>query len=165
MPESNPAKHGQTAIVLTPTRPTASNVAITNVTLRSALAIRRTAAIVFVIFGAGKFVNHGSELASFRHYGLPLAGVFVYVIGVLEIAGGLLLARGLLVRAAALVLAGDMVGAIVVSGIGQGEAISLTLAPALLVGMIFLLRTGAIHAGVGRRFAVRRSNRCGQEAI
>jgi hypothetical protein len=36
-----------------------------------------------------------------------------------------------------------MVGAIVVSGVGRGEDISLTLAPALLIAMIFLIRVGA----------------------
>ena len=61
-------------------------------------AIRWGAAIVFVVFGAGKFVNHGSELASFRHYALPAPAVWVYLIGVLEIVGGLLLASGRLVR-------------------------------------------------------------------
>jgi uncharacterized membrane protein YphA (DoxX/SURF4 family) len=110
---------------------------------RRAHAIRWAAAIVFVLFGAGKFVNHGSELASFRQYALPAPDAFVYLVGVLEIAGGLLLASGALVRLAALALAGDMVGAIVVSGVGRGEDISLTLAPALLVAMIFLIRVGA----------------------
>jgi uncharacterized membrane protein YphA (DoxX/SURF4 family) len=62
---------------------------------------------------------------------------------VLEIVGGLLLASGVLVRLAALALAGDMVGAIVVSGLGRGEDLSLTLAPALLVAMIFLIRVRA----------------------
>jgi uncharacterized membrane protein YphA (DoxX/SURF4 family) len=106
------------------------------------IAVRWTAAIVFVGFGAAKFVNHTSELVSFRQYGLPLPGAFVYAIGVLELAGGLLLASGVLVRLAALALAGDMVGAIAVSGIGRGEDISLTLAPALLVAMIFLIGFG-----------------------
>jgi uncharacterized membrane protein YphA (DoxX/SURF4 family) len=45
-------------------------------------------------------------------------------------------------RLAALVLAGDMVGAIIVSGIKQGEPISLTLAPALLVVMLAVLAAG-----------------------
>jgi len=97
-------------------------------------------AIVFVVFGAGKFVNHASELASFRLYDLPAPDVFVYAIGALELAGGLLLLAGRWVRPVALLLAGDMVGAIVVSGIGRGEIISLTLAPALLLAMLFLLR-------------------------
>ena len=108
-------------------------------TNRWTAAIRWSAGAVFVAFGAGKFVNHASELASFRHYALPAPEVFVYAIGALEIVGGLLLASGRLVRLAALALAGDMVGAIVVSGIGRGEDISLSLAPALLVAMIFLV--------------------------
>lgn len=108
---------------------------------RWTLAIRWAAAIVFVIFGAGKFANHASELASFRLYGLPAPDAFTDVIGALEIVGGLLLAGGLRVRAAAVALAADMVGAIVVSGIGHGETISLTLAPALLAAMVFVFRS------------------------
>jgi putative oxidoreductase len=119
-------------------------------TWRRATAIRWAAAIVFVVFGAGKFVNHASELASFRQYAVPAPDAFVYVIGVLEIVGGLLLASGVLVRLAALALAGDMVGAIVVSGLGRGEDLSLTLAPALLVAMIFLIRVGG-PGGAGNR--------------
>ena len=101
--------------------------------------IRWGAAIVFVVFGAAKFLNHGSELASFRRYALPAPAVWVYGIGVLELVGGLLLAAGRLIRFAAIALAADMVGAIVVSGIGRGEALSLTLAPALLIAMTFLI--------------------------
>jgi uncharacterized membrane protein YphA (DoxX/SURF4 family) len=104
--------------------------------------IRWAAGLVFVAFGSAKFVNHASELASFRLYGLPAPEAFVYVIGIVEIAGGLLIASGRLVRGAAIVLAGDMVGAIVVSGIGRGEYISLTLAPLLLAAMLFLIRAG-----------------------
>ncbi len=101
------------------------------------VAIRWTAGIVFVVFGAGKCVNHAAELASFRGYSLPAPAVAVYVVGALEIIGGLLLAAGVLVRVAAVVLAGDMVGAIVVSGVARGEY--LTLAPVLLLAMIFLI--------------------------
>ncbi len=106
------------------------------------VTVRWTAGIVFVVFGVGKFVNHASELASFRGYSLPAPAVAVYVIGAVEIIGGLLLAGGVLIRFAAVVLAGDMVGAIVVSGVARGEYISLTLAPVLLVAMIFLIGAG-----------------------
>jgi uncharacterized membrane protein YphA (DoxX/SURF4 family) len=61
---------------------------------------------------------------------------------VIELVGGLLVMTGALTRPAALVLAGDMIGAIVVSGIAKGELISLTLAPAELVAMLVLLYTG-----------------------
>ena len=101
---------------------------------------------VFVVFGIGKFVNHGSELASFKSYGLPAPEVFVIVIGLIELVGGVLLIAGRFVRPVALVLAADMVGAIAVSGIAKGELISLTLAPALLIAMLVLL----LEAGVRR---------------
>jgi putative oxidoreductase len=110
------------------------------------LGLRLLAGAVFLIFGAGKFVNHASELASFKNYGLPAPEAFVVVVGLIELVGGALLIAGICVRAAAVVLGGDMIGAIVVSGIGRAELISLTLAPALLVAMGVLLA-----AGPGRR--------------
>jgi putative oxidoreductase len=106
----------------------------------AAMAVARVAAgLVFLGFGVAKFVNHATELRSFREYGLPLPEAFVYAVGVVEIVGGLLLVLGVATRLSALVLATDMVGAIVVSGIKEGEPISLTLAPALLVVMLLLL--------------------------
>ena len=105
---------------------------------------RLVAGAVFVLFGIGKFVSHDSELASFRHYGLPLPQAMVIIIGLVEIGGGALLVCGRLVRPAALVLAGDMIGAILVAGIGRGEVFpSLTLAPLLLVAMVVLARLSA----------------------
>jgi putative oxidoreductase len=106
------------------------------------LLVRALSGAVFVAFGVGKFTSHATELDSFRGYGLPAPDAFVYLIGVVEIVGGLLLVAGLATRAASLVLAANMVGAILVSGIGQGERISLTLAPALLVAMVFLVWRG-----------------------
>jgi len=117
----------------------------------TALLVRVVAGVVFVVFGLGKFVNHGAELDAFRGYGLPLPELAVVVIGLVELIGGALLVAGRLVRPAALVLAGDMVGAIVVSGIAKGEVVpSLTVAPALLVAMLYLLRrAGADGSGAG----------------
>ncbi|MBV9916718.1 MAG: DoxX family protein [Solirubrobacterales bacterium] len=109
---------------------------------RLLLLLRLASGGVFIAFGVGKFVNHASELASFRSYGLPAPDVVVIAIGAIELIGGLLLVAGALTRPAALVLAGDMVGAIVVSGLAKGELISLTLAPAELVAMLVLLWTG-----------------------
>ena len=126
---------------------------------RVLLAIRLLSGGVFVAFGTGKFVNHASELASFKTYGLPAADVFVVVIGVVEVIGGALLIAGLFTRPAALVLAGDMVGAIVVSGIARGELISLTLAPIELVLMLVLLITGPGAYAVARNPSAGRSTR------
>ena len=54
----------------------------------------------------------------------------------------MLLIAGVYTSLAALVLAGDMVGAIIVSGIAKGETVSLTLAPAELAAMLIVLWAG-----------------------
>jgi putative oxidoreductase len=123
---------------------------------RLLVALRVLSGGTFVVFGAGKFVNHASEVASFKAYGLPAPELFVIVIGAIELIGGLLLVAGTLTRPAALLLAGDMVGAIAVSGIANGELISLTLAPAELVAMVVLLWTGPGAPAVRMRAFSRR---------
>lgn len=120
---------------------------------RSVVALRWASAVVFVVFGAGKFANHAAELSSFRQYGLPFAEGFVFLIGAVEILGGALLLVGPLVRPAACLLAIDMIGAIIVSGIARGEAIGLTLAPALLAAMIVVVRNAAPRSSSGRHAA------------
>jgi len=119
-----------------------------------AFATRLIAGGIFIAFGAGKFLNHGAELASFQAYGLPSPDLFVSAIGALEIVGGAALVLGLGTRVAAAALAGDMVVAFAVSGLARGEIISLTLAPALLLAMVFLLWAGggrhALEQRLGR---------------
>jgi putative oxidoreductase len=104
--------------------------------------LRLASGAVFLVFGLGKFTDHRSEVNSFESYGLPSPDAFVYAIGVIEIVGALLLFAGIATRLAALILAGNMVGAIIASGFGEGEVISLTLAPALLIAMVFVLWMG-----------------------
>jgi putative oxidoreductase len=116
---------------------------------------RWAAGIIFLIFGVAKFSNHAAELASFRHYPLPAPELFVCLVGVIEIGGGLLLIIGLLTRLAALALAADMIGAIVISGLGRWELVSLTLAPLLLVAMISLIRLGAGCWSLDRRMTLK----------
>lgn len=124
---------------------------------RWAAPVRWVSGVVFVVFGIGKFSAHAHEVESFESYGLPAPDAFVYLIGAVEIGFGLLLIAGLLTRLAALVLAGDMVGAIVVSGIGEGEVVpSLTLAPALLVAMLFLVWIGPGRRALDERLLSRR---------
>jgi putative oxidoreductase len=109
---------------------------------------RWASAIVFMSFGLGKFINHGSETASFRGYGLPVPGDFADVIGILELVGGGMLLIGLGTRVAAALLATDMVGAVGVSGILRGETVSLTLAPVLLIAMLGLVALGPGRASL-----------------
>jgi putative oxidoreductase len=120
-------------------------------------SLRWASGAVFLAFGAAKFVNHGSEASSFHTYGLPWPNAFTDAIGVLELIGGVLLAVGLLTRPVAALLAVDMVGAIVVSGVLRGESVSLTLAPALLVAMTALLVLGPGHLSLDAEVTARRS--------
>jgi hypothetical protein len=52
------------------------------------VGVRFAAAIVFLIFDVSKFVNHATELASFRHYPVPAPVTVVYAVGVIEACGG-----------------------------------------------------------------------------
>ncbi len=107
--------------------PTASRVAILS-------------GVIFVFAGLVKFVFHHWELHAFREFGLPWPSALEIFAGVLEIcAGALLVARRLLLPSA-LLLAATMIVAIGASGIGHGDIIpSLTLAPVLLIALLFLL--------------------------
>jgi uncharacterized membrane protein YphA (DoxX/SURF4 family) len=101
--------------------------------------VRLLAGAVFAISGTPKFFAHGWEAGHFRTYGLPLPDAFVYLIGTIEILGGLALVANVAVQPVSLLLGAVMIGAIVTSGIGQGEWIpSLTLAPALLIACVYL---------------------------
>jgi uncharacterized membrane protein YphA (DoxX/SURF4 family) len=95
---------------------------------------------IFVVAGLVKFVFHSWELHNFQAFGLPWPSALEILAGVLEMAGGMLLLRRQLVVPVAIVLSLTMVVAIGYSGVSHGDVIpSLTLAPALLLGMLFLL--------------------------
>ncbi len=96
--------------------------------------------VIFFFAGLVKFVFHHWELHAFRTFGLPFPSALEILAGVLEMAGGVLLVLRRRVVPTALVLAVTMVVAIAYSGIGHGDVIpSLTLAPALLAAMLYLL--------------------------
>jgi uncharacterized membrane protein YphA (DoxX/SURF4 family) len=113
------------------------------------VAARLVAAGVFVVFGAGKFIDHASEVESFAGYGLPAPDAFVYAIGVIELIGGLLVA-GLVTRLAVLVLAGDMVGEIVVSESTSASRSASRWRTVMLVVCLYLLWTGPGHHALDR---------------
>jgi uncharacterized membrane protein YphA (DoxX/SURF4 family) len=112
-----------------------------------AMRVAQVAGIVFVFAGLVKFVFHHWELHAFRSFGLPWPSALEIFAGVLEMVGGaLLLARRYVVPVAVL-LAITMIVAIGASGIGHGDVIpSLTLAPALLAGMLYLLYACALRS-------------------
>lgn len=110
---------------------------------RAAAKVAIVTGVIFILAGLVKFAFHAWELRAFRAFGLPWPSALEILAGVLEVGGGVLLALRLLIVPVALILAATMVVAIGASGIGHGDVIpSLTLAPALLAAMVFLLVRG-----------------------
>lgn len=115
---------------------------------RPAARVAAITGVIFVFAGLVKFIFHHWELNAFRSFGLPWPSALEIAAGVLEMIGGVLLVLRRWVVPTAGVLAATMVVAIAASGIGHGDVIpSLTLAPALLIAMIYLLAI----AGTGAR--------------
>ncbi|UJA21613.1 DoxX family membrane protein [Thermoleophilia bacterium SCSIO 60948] len=127
----------------------------TDEALRGDAPALRTARIVGLIFipaGLVKFVFFDWELGNFERFGLPVAAAWVVAAGLIELAGAAALVRGRWVVPAAVVLAATMVVAIAVSGIAAGDVIpSLTLAPALLAGLLFVLARILVGPGAPGR--------------
>jgi len=71
------------------------------------LLLRIALGVIFVYHGYPKLFGHTRDaMQSFAHMGLP--GYFVYIAGVIEFFGGLMLIAGLFTRIAGLLLAGEM---------------------------------------------------------
>jgi uncharacterized membrane protein YphA (DoxX/SURF4 family) len=110
----------------------------------SATRVAVVAGVVFFFAGLVKFVFHHWELNAFRSFGLPFPSALEIFAGVLEAVGGILLALRRYVAPVAVLLSVTMIVAIGASGIGHGDVIpSLTLAPVLLIAMLYLLVTVA----------------------
>jgi uncharacterized membrane protein YphA (DoxX/SURF4 family) len=111
---------------------------------RTASTVAVSTGVIFLFAGLVKFVFHHWELQAFRSFGLPWPSALEILAGVLEMAGGLMLIWRRYVVPTAVLLAVTMGVAIGSSGIGHGDVIpSLTLAPALLIAMIYLLARGS----------------------
>ncbi len=96
--------------------------------------------LIFIPAGLVKFVFHHWELHAFRDFGIPASAVLEPIVGALETIGGVLLLRHRLILPTAVVLATIMAVAFIAGGIIHASPIpSDTLAPALLVAMVYLV--------------------------
>jgi len=83
------------------------------------LLLRAGLGIVFIFHGYPKLFTHTHEIMSaFGKMGFP--GFFVYIAGVFEFFGGIVLILGLFTRVAALLLAGEMTVAVLKVHLPQG---------------------------------------------
>jgi len=118
-------------------------------------AVRVVTGVLFVTFSLGKFVDHAAERADFDHYGIPAPDVTTYLVGTLELVGGVLLIVGLFTRPAAVLLALNLVGAIATAGRVDGGTFHLGVAPTMLVAMLFLVWAGCGRLAVDQLMRVR----------
>lgn len=109
------------------------------------LVLRVALAALFIPVGLGKFVNHDAYIERFERWGFGAApGEVAILVGVVEVTCGLMLLLGVVPRLAALVLAGNMVGALLTAGrVDGGQDIWLPLI--LIAGL-----SGVIAWGAGR---------------
>jgi putative oxidoreductase len=118
-------------------------------------ALRAAAGVFFVSVSTGKFFDHAQEAVDFDRYGVPAPELAVYGVGIVELAGGLLLVVGLLTRPAAAALALTLIGAIATAGRVEGGSFHLGVAPTALAVMLLLgwLGSGwpAVDAVLARR--------------
>ena len=107
------------------------------------LALRIALGIIFFTHGYPKLVHGAAMQGFFAQHGLP--GYFVYVAGVLEVFGAVLLVLGLFARPTALLLAAEMGVAIwkVKSSHGYLAVHEYELELALLVACFALATVGA----------------------
>jgi putative oxidoreductase len=109
--------------------------------------LRLITGVVFIAHGAQKLFTMGLAAITegFTQMGVPLPGVTAPMITLLELGGGLLLVVGLLTRPAALLLACDMAGAVLLVHLKSGFFLPAGYEFALLLGvaMIALVLTGA----------------------
>lgn len=82
--------------------------------------VRVLVGLFFVSSGLPKLINHEMFAVAFTGWGLPAPDLFVYAVGIVEVVFGLALALGVAARAVALVLAVNMVGAILTAGLVDG---------------------------------------------
>lgn len=146
---------------------------------RASVLVRIALAFVFVSEGVQKFLYADAlGVGRFAKIGIPAADAMAPFVGIVEIVGGALLLAGLLTRPAALVLAIDMIVALVSTKlpilIGHG-LLGFADPPAgrtgflamaheartdvsMLLGAVFLLLAGAGPWSLDARLAQNRTN-------
>jgi putative oxidoreductase len=101
-------------------------------------------------FAISKFSDHAREVRDFRDWDVPAASLSVYVAGLVELIFGLMLIFGVLTRFAAVVLAGEMVVAILTAGRAEGFGFHTIVPPLFILALLYLVYAGAGPVSIDR---------------
>lgn len=122
-----------------------------------ALVLRIAAGVPLVLFGVGKFVDRAAEVRDFQSFGVPLPAIAVPLAGVIELLGGLAVVLGLLTRPAALLVAANLLVALLTAGVNEGGTFHLVVGPLLLTAMVVIAFVGPGPHSLDERILSRRS--------
>src|SRR5262245_58234457 len=82
--------------------------------------VRILVGVVFLGAGLGKLADHAAKTANFTAWHIPAPSLAVIALGVVEVAGGILLALGIATRPVAAVFVGTMTAAFGFAGLTTG---------------------------------------------
>ncbi|MCL6636763.1 MAG: DoxX family protein [Alicyclobacillus sp.] len=106
-----------------------------------ALALRLVVGLTFILHGWPKLVHSPEMVAFFARIGIPMPSLMVWVVGMLEVFGGLALAVGFMTRWMACLLALDMLVVILHVKLKQG-VLGYNLELLLLASLVFFACSG-----------------------
>lgn len=120
------------------------------------LVARLVLAAVFIPAGLGKFIEHDVYIERFDRWGFAAPGTVAYLVGIVEVGGGLLMLTGVAPRLVGIGLIGNMVGAIATAGrVDGGRDIYVPLI--MIAVLLIVVRLGAgrfsLHERVLGRFS------------
>jgi putative oxidoreductase len=119
------------------------------------LALRVALGVIFILHGWFLLNNHEMAVGLFSKVGIPAANVAVYLVGVLELAGGLMVLLGIMAGFAAMWLAVIMLVALLTVHRGMDFFPGQFGPAATLGGLLALIGTGA-----GRYRLMKQECRC-----
>jgi putative oxidoreductase len=124
--------------------------------------LRVVVGIVFLVHGGQKlFMGFGGVAGFLGSLGVPAPGLFAVIVTLVELLGGLALIVGLLTRVVAVLLAGDMLVAILTVHLTNGFFAAnngYEFPLVLLAASVALAVAGPGEAALDRAFATRTNN-------
>jgi len=106
------------------------------------LILRVVIGLVFLMHGIGKLTHMDNTIGFFTQIGIPMANLAAWVMALVETAGGVALILGVALPIVALMLAIDMVVAILKVQLRKGLIGGYELELTLLAGLVCLMLAG-----------------------